>query len=65
MTGNELKARRKAMDLRQEDLARELDVVVSSVARWEQLKEAEVPNSKFLELALEGLESRIKGSSEN
>lgn len=52
MTGNQLKAIRVALNLRQEDLARELKVVVSSVARWEQLKDEEIPNSKMLELAL-------------
>lgn len=56
MTGNELKERRKGLNLRQEDLARELEVVVSSVARWEQLKDEEIPNSKMLHLALLALE---------
>jgi len=57
LTGS-VKEKRKALGLRQEDLARELEVVVSSVARWEQLKDGEVPNSKFLELALEALKNR-------
>ena len=61
MTGNELKERRKKLGLRQEDLARELEVVVSSVARWEQLKDEEISNSKMLHLALTALEiERLK-----
>lgn len=56
MTGNELKERRRQLGIRQEDLARELEVVVSSVARWEQLKDEEIPNSKMLHLALLSME---------
>lgn len=56
MTGNELRQRRIALNLRQEDLARELKVVVSSVARWEQLKEQKIANSRMLDLALRTIE---------
>ena len=55
MTGNELKTKREDMKLSQEKLAQKLDVAVSTVARWEQLKGEEIPNSTMLELALKGL----------
>jgi transcriptional regulator with XRE-family HTH domain len=60
MTGNELKQRRKSLGLTQEQLARSLDVTLSSVARWEQLNDGEVPNSRILELAFDSLEGERK-----
>ena len=60
MTGNELKKRREALGLSQQDLARELnDLGISTVARWEQLKNEEITN-KLLEPALQLLESKKK-----
>ena len=55
MTGHELKARREALGLSQESLARELNVALSTIARWEQLKDEIVPNAGMLRLALEAL----------
>lgn len=52
MTGNELKTQREKIGISQEKLAQSLNVSVSTVARWEQLKENEIPNSRMLELAL-------------
>ncbi len=52
MTGDELKKHRQKLGYSQEDIARELEVAVSTAARWEQLKDKEIPNSKMLELAL-------------
>lgn len=68
MTGNQLKEKRLSLELRQEDLARELEVVVSSVARWEQLKDEKIPNSKMLEstigrIGLEKLKNYFKAAS--
>jgi transcriptional regulator with XRE-family HTH domain len=57
MTGYELKERREGLGLSQEQLARELEVALSTVARWEQLKEQEIPSSKILKLALESSRS--------
>jgi transcriptional regulator with XRE-family HTH domain len=56
MTGNELKTQRDKIGVSQEKLAQALDVAVSTVARWEQLKENEIPNSRMLELSLIALE---------
>ncbi|MFT3745458.1 MAG: helix-turn-helix domain-containing protein [Pyrinomonadaceae bacterium] len=58
MTGYELKQKRQSLKLTQEQLARELDVVVSTVARWEQLKNQEIFQSGMLLLALETIEKR-------
>lgn len=55
MTGHELKTRRDALGMSQEMLARELNVALSTVARWEQLKDETIPNSGMLRLALEAL----------
>jgi transcriptional regulator with XRE-family HTH domain len=52
MTGNQLKQIREKLGLSQEKLARELDMAGSTVSRWEQLKEEDIPNSRMLELAL-------------
>jgi transcriptional regulator with XRE-family HTH domain len=58
MTGQDLKGRRQASGWSQEALARLLDVSLSTVARWEQMRDDEIPNSTMLELALEALEAR-------
>lgn len=60
MTGNDLKQRRGGLGLSQEGLARALEVALSTVARWEQLKDELIPNSAMLDLALEALEARAK-----
>ena len=60
MTGNDLKGEREGLGLSQERLARELGVALSTVARWEQLKDAEIPNAGMLELALEALKARAR-----
>lgn len=59
MTGAELKERREHLELTQEKLARELDMTVSSIARWEQLKEGEIPNARLLDRALKDLEREL------
>lgn len=59
MTGNGLKEKRKQLGLNQDQLARVLDVSSSTVARWEQLKEEEIPGSRLLELAIEGLQAKL------
>ena len=62
MTGIELKAKRDELGLTQEALARELNITLSSVARWEQLKDKEI-QSPLLPLALEAVENRMKKSA--
>jgi DNA-binding XRE family transcriptional regulator len=59
MTGNELKTWRENCFLSQEKLAITLDVSLSTIARWEQLKDKNLPNSKLLEFALNFLELKI------
>lgn len=54
MTGKEFQEKRKALGLTQEQLARELDVALSTVARWED-PEREIRNSTLLEIALGAL----------
>ena len=56
MTGNGLKQKREKMGYSQQGLAKLLDVALSTVARWEQLKDDEIPNSRILELALDQLQ---------
>ncbi|CAN5528768.1 hypothetical protein BH18ACI3_BH18ACI3_20180 [soil metagenome] len=58
MTGNDLKTKREKMSVSQEKLAQALDLSVSTVSRWEQMKEDEIPNSRMLELSLKGLEKK-------
>ncbi len=60
MTGEELKKHRLKLGYSQEELARQLEVAVSTAARWEQLKEKEIPNSKMLELALKTIKQKDK-----
>jgi transcriptional regulator with XRE-family HTH domain len=59
MTGNELKQERKRLKISQQTLAIKLDLALSTVARWEQLKDENIPNSTLLELALKGLKTQI------
>ena len=59
MTGNELKQERKGLKISQQTLAVTLDLALSTVARWEQLKDEDIPNSTILELALEGLKAQV------
>ncbi len=59
MTGNELKQERKRLKISQQTLAITLDLALSTVARWEQLKDKDIPNSTILELALEGLRAQV------
>ena len=59
MTGKELRARREKLGMTQEVLSRKLEVSLSTIARWEQLREDEIPNSKLLALALLALESKL------
>jgi transcriptional regulator with XRE-family HTH domain len=60
MTGYELKERRESLEMSQEQLAREIEVALSTVSRWEQLKDEEIPNSKLLSLALNAVEDSRK-----
>ena len=59
MTGNELKQERKRLKISQQTLAVTLDLALSTVARWEQLKDENIPNSTILELALKGLKVQV------
>lgn len=59
MTGNELKQERKRLKISQQKLAVTLNLALSTVARWEQLKNEAIPNSTILELALKGLKSQF------
>ena len=56
MTGNELKKRRQNIGLSQEKLGYALGVTGGTVARWEQLKDEEIP-SPLLDLAMKTVES--------
>jgi DNA-binding transcriptional regulator YiaG len=62
MTGNQLKKKRENTELSQEKLAQYLDVAVSTVARWEQLKDKEIPNSKMVEIALGMIEDKANNN---
>ena len=64
MTGNDLKDWRKGLNISQEHLARILDISVSTVARWEQLNDNDLPNGKILEFALLGVEKTLKELNE-
>ncbi|HEX8687551.1 MAG TPA: helix-turn-helix domain-containing protein [Pyrinomonadaceae bacterium] len=55
MKPEELKRRREALTLTQEQLARELDVTTMSVSRWER---GIYPIPHYIELALEAIEMR-------
>jgi len=57
MTREDLYLRRKALGLTQEQLARELDVTVLTVSRWER---GVYPIPRHIELAVEALERRRK-----
>ncbi len=60
MSGHELKKRRTKLGLSQEEMARALAVALSTVARWEQLKDEDIPNAGMLQLALETLEDKTR-----
>ncbi len=56
MTGDQLKEiREEEFDLTQVEFALAIGKSPQTVARWEQLKEDEIPDSRFLELAIKGL----------
>lgn len=56
MTGNELKQMRtEELGLTQLQLAIELGVDPSTVAKWEQSKDQEISGSRMLALSLKGL----------
>ncbi len=55
MRPEDLKRRREALGLSQERLARELDVAVMTVSRWER---GVNPIPHYIALALEALEAR-------
>ncbi len=55
MKPEELKRRREALGLTQEQFARELDVTTMSVSRWER---GVYPIPHYIELALEAIEMR-------
>jgi transcriptional regulator with XRE-family HTH domain len=57
MNGNELKEKRKELELTQEQLANELQVTANTVARWER-DEMKIP--PFLHLAMETVERKLK-----
>jgi transcriptional regulator with XRE-family HTH domain len=57
MNREDLKRRRENLRLTQEQLARELDVTVLTVSRWER---GVYPVPKHIELAVEALEKRRK-----
>lgn len=57
MKPEELKRRREALGLTQEQLARELEVTTMTVSRWERGVH-DIPN--YIGLALEALEKRRK-----
>lgn len=57
MTGDELKRRRKGLELTQEGLAKVLGVSTNTVARWER---DEVPIPPYLDLAFNDLEAKAK-----
>lgn len=57
MNREDLKHRRENLGLTQEQLARELDVTVLTISRWER---GVYPVPKHIELAVEALEKRRK-----
>jgi transcriptional regulator with XRE-family HTH domain len=61
MTGNQLKElREEELEMTQLELALALGKAPGTVARWEQQKNNEIPDSRFLELAIEGLKAEMK-----
>ncbi|HYO63966.1 MAG TPA: helix-turn-helix domain-containing protein [Pyrinomonadaceae bacterium] len=55
MSSSELKVRREALGMTQARLARELEVDVITVSRWER---GVYPVPKYIELAMEAIEMR-------
>ncbi|MGH9428219.1 MAG: helix-turn-helix domain-containing protein [Terriglobia bacterium] len=60
MNGNELKEERERLGYSQVDFAQAIGYSPSSVARWEQLKDEDIPNSRTIELLIKGLEAEAK-----
>lgn len=58
MTGTQLKEIRELeFNLTQVELALALGKSPQTIARWEQLKDEDIPDSRFLELAIKGLKA--------
>jgi DNA-binding transcriptional regulator YiaG len=55
MTGTQLKEIREEFEMTQIEFALALGKSPQTVARWEQQKDEEIPDSRFLELAIKGL----------
>lgn len=55
MNGYELKKAREEFDFTQVEFALALGKSPQTIARWEQMKKDEIPDSRFLELAIKGL----------
>lgn len=56
VNGKELKDKRESLGLTQEELAKELDVAINTVSRWEREDRAMPP---LLPLAIETVERRL------
>ena len=60
MTGNQLKEIRiNKFNMTQVELALALGKVPATVARWEQQKDDDIPDSRYIELALKGLMAEL------
>jgi DNA-binding transcriptional regulator YiaG len=58
MDGNDLREQREEPGFDHEALARELEIPTATIRRWEQMGDADIPNSRMLQLALEALQGR-------
>lgn len=65
MTGKSLKEKRGSLGISQQKLSQLLELSLSTIARWEQLEEKEIPNSRLLELALKTVERDMESQSKN
>jgi DNA-binding transcriptional regulator YiaG len=58
MTGNQLKQiREQELDMTQLEFANAIGKWPGTVARWEQYKDDEIPDSRLIELVIKGLRS--------